>query len=154
MRAKFPYLMALAERMVPGAFEDPLRIIGTCRYCDDDVTYAAGDTDRHGRARHDACEKIVTRRQFDRVRAPAIFRSVLAIVRDLPNVQPHALDTLRAMPKGYGPVEMAGFIDAMLPHIECEQMLSLRMRRDTIVALRDTKRMLLGLDAGRNETRP
>lgn len=154
MRAKYPYLMALAKRMVPGAFEDPNRCIGTCRYCDGDVTYAAGDTDRSGRARHDACEKKVSRAQLDRVRAGGIFRSVLALVRDLPAVVPHAKDALGAMPERYGAVEMAGFIDVMIPHVSLEPKLSLRARRDTVVALRDTKRTLLGLSTVANETRP
>lgn len=110
MRAKYPYLMALAKRMVPGAFEDPHRIIGTCRYCDGDVTYAAGDTDRSGRARHDACEKEVSRGQLDCVRAGGIFRSALALVRDLPAVAPHAVNAIRAMPDRYGAIEMAGFM--------------------------------------------
>jgi hypothetical protein len=155
MQAKFPYLMALAKRMVPGAFEDPHRIIGTCRYCDCDVTYAAGDTDRwSGRARHDACEKKVSRGQLDRVRAGGIFRTVLALVRDLPEVVPHAKEALGAMPERYGAIEMAGFIDAMIPLVSLEPMLTLRARRDTVVALRDTKRTLLGLSTAQNETRP
>lgn len=147
MKPGIRYFAAIAKRMVPGAFEDPNRIIGTCRYCDSDVTYAAGDHAPDGRSRHDKCEKKVLRSQMNRVHAPMYFRNVLAIVRELPSVRPHALAVHKAMPNGYGPVEMAGFIDAMIPHVETEPMLSLRTRRDTILALRGAKRHLLGLDA-------
>jgi hypothetical protein len=154
MRITFPYLMALAKRMVPGVFEDPLREIGTCRFCERTVTYAEGTLDDAGHASHDACAKTVRHRQLDRVRASGIFRHVLGIVRDLPTVLPEAKTMLHDMPNGYGPVEMAGFIDAMIPHVSLEPSLSLRSRRDTVVALRDTKRLLLGLSVARNETRP
>lgn len=155
MRSKFPYLMALAKRMIPGAFKDPHRVIGSCAYCEGDVLYKDGDADAAGRARHDACEREVTRGQLDRVRADGIFLHVLALVRDLPTVQPHAKAALRAMPERYGAREMASFIDAMVPHVEVETSLGLRARRDTIVSLRETKRTLLGLrHRPQTETRP
>lgn len=154
MDIRFPRLMALAHRMVPGVFEDPQKIIGACRYCDADVAYDDGDHDAAGRARHDACERTVTRRQLDRVRADMFFMNVLGIVRDLPAVQPHASAAMRAMPEKFGPREMATFIDDMMPHVALEPLLTLRARRDTVVALRGAKRTLLGLDLEANETRP
>lgn len=154
MEIRFPRLMVLAKRMVPGAFEDPRRAIGACAYCDREVLYKDGDLDAAGRARHDACEREVSRSRLDRVRADNIFLYVLALVRDLPAVHPHAKAALRAMPERYGVREMASFIDAMVPHVEVEPALGLRARRDTIVSLREAKRTLLGLrPSPQNETR-
>ena len=90
MEIRFPRLMALAKRMVPGAFEDPQRVIGACAYCDRPVLYRDGDRDARGRPRHDPCEREVTRSQLDRVSADRIFLRALAIVRELPSVVPHA----------------------------------------------------------------
>jgi len=151
MAIRFPRLMALARRMIAGAYEDPSRPLGTCRYCDKTVLYAEGDHDAEGRPRHDLCESTVMRRQLDRVSADRIFLHVLAVVRDLPSVAPHAKDAIRALPDRFDARMMASFIDDMLPHIELEPMLSLRSRRDTIVSLRGTKRTLLGLDDGHND---
>ncbi len=155
MEIRFPRLLALAKRMVPGAYEDPMRVIGACAYCDGDVLYKDGDVDGAGRARHDACERDVTRSQLDRVSADRVFIHALAMVRDLPTVLPHAKAAMRAMPARYGAREMAAFIDAMIPHVALEPALGLRSRRDAVVSLRETKRALLGLrHAPRNETRP
>lgn len=153
MDIRFPRLMALARRMVPGAFEDPARPLGNCRYCDETVLYAEGDTDADGRPRHDRCEREVTRRQLDRVSADRIFMHALAIVRDLPSVAGPAKAAVRAMPDRCDARDMAACIDAVMPHVELEPLLSLRARRDTVVALRGVKRSLLGLapSAGRHE---
>ncbi|HTM68929.1 MAG TPA: hypothetical protein VL426_06560 [Candidatus Binatia bacterium] len=148
MEIRFPRLMARARRMIAGVFEDPKRPLGSCRYCDETVLYAEGDTDPEGRPRHDRCEREVTRRQLDRVSADRIFLHVLGLVRGLPSVVKPGRDALRAMPDRCDARDMAAFIDAMLPHVELEPMLTLRSRRDTIVALRGAKRSLLGLDLG------
>lgn len=151
MVIRFPRLMALARRMMPGVFEDPSRLLGDCRYCDAPVRYAEGDTDAEGRHRHDRCESKVMRRQLDRVGADRVFMHVVGLVRDLPSVKEPARAAIRALPEKSDARDMAKFIDAVMPHVELEQTLSLRARRDTVVALRDAKRSLLGLDTGRNE---
>lgn len=151
MHIRFPRLMAVARRMIAGAYVDPNLPLGACRYCDKPVLYAEGDRDAEGRARHDQCESAVMRKQLDRVSADRIFLHVLAMVRDLPSVAPHAKAAIRAVPEPFDARAMASFIDGMMPHVETEPMLSLRSRRDTIVALRGVKRTLLGLDDGRND---
>ena len=151
MVIRFPRLMALARRMMPGVFEDPNRLLGSCRYCDEAVRYAEGDTDAAGRPRHDRCESLVMRRQLDRIGADRLFMSVVGLVRDLPSVVEPARAAIRALPEKSDARDFAGVIDAVMPHVELEPMLSLRARRDTVVALRNTTRSLLGLDTVRNE---
>lgn len=151
MVIRFPRLMALARRMMPGVFEDPNRLLGDCRYCDEAVRYADGDTDAAGRPRHDRCESTVLKQQLDRVGADRLFIHVVGLVRDLPSVKEPARAAIRALPEKSDARDMAAFVDAVMPHVEMEPMLTLRARRDTVVALRNAKRSLLGLDTGRNE---
>jgi len=146
MHVRFPRLMALARRMVPGAFEDPHRTLGMCLYCDREVTYAAGDTDADGRPRHDACEKTATRRQMSAISADRLFMHALALLRDLPGMKPHLRTAVHALPDGYGPKEMVRVLADMTPHVESSSI-SLKMKRDVVVALRDTKRDLCGFAA-------
>lgn len=138
-------LRAMARRMVPYAIEDPNRLIGTCKYCDQDVKYAKGDLDEQGNARHDACELLAVRRQIAPPVADMLFWRALDLLRGMPHVKPRLLEAVRALPSKYVAVDMIGVLAAMTPHVESEPTLSLPVRHATIVALRDLRQQLAGL---------
>lgn len=93
----------------------PAKVIGSCLHCGDTVTYAAGDTDRNGCARHDTCERGTDNAATADIQARQGF--TLAITRLAKDATPQRRVVIRnlvsQLPEQYGPRDMLSVLEQL-----------------------------------------
>lgn len=113
-------IRAILHRMVPGTFRDPFEVIGTCVYCDTQVTYADGDTDDAGSARHDRCWKLIRKNAERIVSATSAFLECTSAVAGDSSIATQVTRVLDKMPDRIRPEDALRYAAALSKIVSTE----------------------------------